>query len=233
MLSVVLDPGQYEEANGDHDSAQHLGSVLSLDRLFACVTALLVASRRDEFVRKTLLFEALDIVDGLTRRSGDYSYLLSYVRCAEVLSKLQAELPLEVQRLVLPRCAAAVDALLDVVGGFFITERNIDDLGLNVAERKGTRRISWTTVIYRYLRMLRNGAHSFRDVLNDEAAVSMMSAHTGRLAPELADIAYLHLVDLLVHPSQLAPRSWPHPEVHAHPDLDEVWNAVSSLSSLD
>jgi hypothetical protein len=208
FVTVALDPAAYRTAAGEHDSAAHFATVLSIDRLFAVVSGLLVASRREEFLRKTLLFEALDLIEGLTSGRRDYGQTLSFRHCAATLARLERRLPEPVQRLVLPRCRMAISALQDMVGGFFDTTRHHGS-ELVLALSRGEQRLSWDSAVVRYLRsVIRNGAHSYRERMAEELDRQLFASHTGELPAELADLAYLHLLDLFTRPEQLVPAYW-------------------------
>jgi hypothetical protein len=205
LLTTATDPANFRDQAGRHDSAQHYGVLLSLDRLFAVVNSLLVASRRDEFIRKTLFFEALDLLDGLTRRSGDYEVWASPRRVMKRLASLQDHLPAALQRLLLPRCRAAVDALNALRTGFFVQARHQGEVGLQLTYDGKSQTLSWDRATAQYLRLVRNGGHSFRECLADPFQRALFSSHTGDMPPELADLAFFHLLWLLCEPWQLAP----------------------------
>lgn len=209
LLTIALDPANFRTATGQHSSELHTGVLLSLDRLFAVVNSILVASRRDEFIRTTLMFEALDIIDGLTTRSGNYDNWASPARAVKRLTGVEAQLPEAARRILLPRCAAAVRALTGVREGFFIPARDRGPRGLELAVdgTAGPVAVSWDRAVAQYLRLIRNGAHGFRDQLADPFYRALFSTHTGDLSPELADLPFLYLVWLLCNPWQLAPAS--------------------------
>lgn len=229
LVTVAFDPAAFRAAAGGHDSAAQFATVLSVDRLFAVVNALLVASRREEFLRKTLLFEALDIIEGLTSGRRNHEQTLSFRHCGATLARLERRLPEPVQRLVLPRCRAAVNALHEMVGGFFDTDRH-EGTQLVLALNTGERRLTWDRAVVTYLRsVIRNGAHSYRDRMRQEPDRQLFASHTGELPAELSDLAYLHLLDLFTKPEQMVPAYWVTRPASLEPDPtpDECLQAVS------
>src|SRR5688572_13728463 len=101
-------PARYTDGNGTHDPRAHFGTLLSLERLFGSLQDLLASTYRDEFARRSLLFDVLDLLEGL--RFGDFRTLLTVRRARAALERVRstgagASLP------ALPTCEAAVDAL--------------------------------------------------------------------------------------------------------------------------
>jgi hypothetical protein len=203
LLGVLLDPAQYVGADGYFDVRPHLGALLSFERLFACVQTLLMYSHRDEFVRRTLMFDALDLLEGLG--AGDYRATVRISRVDQKLERLRNELPGPVANLFLARCEAAADALRSAADGFFIEARRKNGL-LRVKRDNG----SWEdvpveTALADYLWVLRNSTHSFGQIARSARKASLLGAHTGELPAELSDIPILHVLGLLLDPTLLRP----------------------------
>ena len=51
-----------------------------------------------------------------------------------------------------------------------------------------------------YLRLVRNAGHSFRQSLEEKEKRSLLVSHTGRLEPEISDVAFLYFLRLLTEP---------------------------------
>ena len=51
-----------------------------------------------------------------------------------------------------------------------------------------------------YMRLVRNAGHSFRQSLEEKEKRSLMVSHTGRLEPEISDVAFLYFLRLITDP---------------------------------
>src|SRR6266498_93574 len=206
FFEVVLDPANYRiQADWSYDPRSHLGTLLTVDRLLACVLGVLVDTGRNEFIRKLLLFDTLDLLDGLYQ--GGYDQLCKHSVVEQRLMLLTETLPPDIGSLLLPRCQRAADALHSLQDGFFLTER-LGSTGLQMQRPKGaglqTRPLEGATAAY--LRVVRNASHSFRDMIRKAPDdISLLAAHDGELPAELADLAFLHFLYLLVAPTTLLP----------------------------
>jgi len=195
LLSVVSDPSSFVSADGVYDYTRHFAFQLSLDRLFACVSGILIESRRDEFTRRLLMFQALDLLHGMG--FGDYVNLLNPEAARSVLGHLEQTLPYEVAKLALPKCRAAVEALGGVTEGFYLTER-IADGKLRLARRDGgTEWVGLARATAEYLNLVRAGQHSFEEKVRNPRDVSLLASHSGELDARLSDIAFLHLLNAM------------------------------------
>ena len=206
FFEVVLDPANYRvQADWSYDPRSHLGTLLTVDRLLACVLGVLVDTGRNEFIRKLLLFDTLDLLDGLYQ--GGYDQLCKHSVVEQRLMLLTETLPPDIGSLLLPRCQRAADALHSLQDGFFLTER-LGSTGLQMQRPKGTglqtKPLEGATAAY--LRVVRNASHSFRDMIRKAPDdISLLAAHDGELPAELADLAFLHFLYLLVAPTTLLP----------------------------
>jgi hypothetical protein len=206
LFGVVLDPANYPNRGNSYNAQAHYGSLLSLDRLFACVLGVLIYARRDEFLRKLLLFDCLDLLEGF--HQGPYEQLCNPRTVREQLNELTTSLPAEVAQLLLPRCHRAVEALEQVQDGFYVHERH-GSAGLQVRNQRGQlETISLPAAVARYLRVVRNAAHAFHQMAQRRPdLISLLAAHNGELSPELSDLAFLHFLRVLADPAKLLPRA--------------------------
>ena len=199
LIGVATDPTLYA-TSGEYDAAQHLGSMLSMERLFASVLAGLTSTGLDEYSRRLHLFEALDILGELLRH--DYEVLLDEERLRAVLDELQDTLPEAVSCLVLPRCRAAVDGLVELQKGFLASRRVGDSVELKSAN--GTdRRVPVRKAVARLLREVRNAGHGFESILDDPRHLSLLTAHDVDIPSAVSDVAFLHLVRFMASPDLL------------------------------
>jgi hypothetical protein len=207
LWGVVLDPARFVDAAGYHDPQALFGTILSLERLFTSLQALLAASFRDDFQRRALLFDILDLLDGL--RFGSLDTLLTMRRARAALDRVRAAGG-GVAGVAMPKCEKAVDALGKVADGFYIKERRVDGR-LRVKRKTGDEweEISMENAVAAYLRVLRNSTHSFLGATKDQRELSLLAAHTGQLPEALPDLALVHVLDMLLAPERLIRPSSP------------------------
>jgi len=195
---VLLDPVRYSRADSTYDPAAHYGDLISFDRLVAAVNTILVGSRREEFTRRLMLFEVLDILDGF--RQGSYATLLNRDWLAAELKKLRTAIPKDLHQFFIPRCERALEALKAVDNGWWLKER-VGPNGLTVMTGQGQTELrSFNRAGADYLRLVRNAGHALRRSLEEPENRSLLVSHSGDLAPEISDLAFLHFLRLLVLP---------------------------------
>ena len=204
LYGVVLDPANYPDQDNAYNAQAHFGALLSLDRLLACVLGVLIHSRRDEFVRKLLLFDCLDLLEGF--HQGGYEQLCNPDTVRGQLNELAALLPTGVGELLLPRCHRAVEALEQLQNGFYVQER-LGPAGMQVRNQRGQlKTVSLPVAVARYLRVVRNATHAFHQMAQRRPdQISLLAAHNGELHPDLSDLAFLHVLRVLADPTKLLP----------------------------
>jgi hypothetical protein len=183
---------------GRYDAALHYGDLISFDRLVAAVNTILIGSRREEFTRRLAFFEALDILEGF--RQGTYSTLLDSVALAAHMRKLQSKIPKSLRQFLIPRCERALEALKAIDNGWYLKER-IGTRGLSIStdtDQPDVRPLNQAAADY--VRLVRNAGHALRESLEKSENRSLLVSHSGQLAPEISDIAFLHFLRLVTEP---------------------------------
>jgi hypothetical protein len=174
-----------------------------VERLFASVVSLLLHSGRDEYTRRTHLFEALDLVQGLSL--GGYDQTLSPKLLRKQLDQIGEGLPAGVGEVVLGRCAAALEGL-DAFRDGFHPARIIDDETIAVLNKDGSAgTMSKDEAASSYLRRFRNAGHGLSKALDDARFLSLLVAHEGDVPAAISDVAFLHLVRLIADPDLILP----------------------------
>jgi hypothetical protein len=202
LLGIALNPTLFQTRQQTYEPQSHFGFLLSLDRLFATIKGLLVASRRDEFVRSLLLFQAIDLFKGFG--FGPYEKLLAPDHIEKEVNELERELPEEVAKILLPRCKRAVAGIKKVKDGFYLTER-INADGLQVKTKAGQlTRIGLDRATGEYVNLIRDAGHTLREKMVSPRDISLFAAHDGSIEAEVADVAFVYLVRLFQSPDRLA-----------------------------
>lgn len=199
LLEVILDPTLFS-VEGDYDSAQHLGYLFSIERLFSSVTASVVYSGMDEYTRRIHLFEALDVLEGFG--VGNYDTTLNPRKLRQHLDSLKESIPDEAKPILLPRCEAAVTGLGRLGDGFH-SARVHDGMVDTPTEDEPALTMSIDRAIPRYLRHIRNAGHSMGEELTKPRALALLASHDGVIPAEISDVAYLHLIRVLADPELL------------------------------
>ena len=102
MFRVMLDPTRFCATDDSYLPEHHFGALLSLERFMSCITSMLVYYRRDEFVRRMLMYDALDsLTDGL--KMGDAVRLFNGTNVAKDIALLESSVPAYASEILLPR----------------------------------------------------------------------------------------------------------------------------------
>ena len=205
LLWVVTDPTRFTDNEGNYEPAVQLGVTLTIERMFVTAIEIMCHKTKDELLRKTLLFDLLDLLEG--QGFGDYKKNLSYEKQYKLWSELKISLPTQVVEVFSPVIEDAFNALLDLDSGFWSSVNRTTGNQLLIQRKDGTGRdsISIDRARGEYLRILRNSTHGFRGLANDQRTRSYLANHTGEVHPNLADLAWWYLIRILADPSEVAP----------------------------
>jgi len=199
LLTETLDPANYM-TDGKFNTRRAYELHLGVEQLFRTVQSLSTHDR-DPIARRTLFFDALDTLEGLTRTALGTRCELTHAE--RVLDQLEQDLPPDVAPVLLPRAHAAVTALRELQQGFFLQSRLTPD-GLRLPNKRGDERtVRLDHATASWLRMLRNAGHGFSNTKERQQDAVLLAAHNGRVPHDLPDLAYLYLLDLLTHPTKL------------------------------
>ena len=200
------DPATHQ-SDGQYDPVRHLAMTLTIDRRFAIVQQITPADRRNAMVRKLLLFDALDIVEGLLPgHNVDSITNLSKARAR--VDELEAVMPPDVQRVLMPRCRAAVEALDELRGGFWVPSSRTAT-GIRVSNLTGSDpEIPYGRAATMAMRLIRNGHHGYVSVKfqAESANRALLTLHDGRIPEALPDLAFFQLVRLIAFADLLDPK---------------------------
>jgi hypothetical protein len=213
LFTEVTDPVRYAGDDGKYSVKRNFEALLSIEQAFRNVQSL-SANARDSHVRRILLFDTLDTLEGL--RSPDFARMCELSYAQRALDEVTCLLGPAAGRVLLPRARQAVTALQKLQQGFFAPSR-LQDGGLRVPDKRGVERVmSLEKATAAYLRVLRNGGHAFggRPLPGDGV---LLMAHSGDVPVDLPDLAYLYLLHLLARPQDLRRRTTPGQAVGSTP----------------
>jgi len=185
-LGELCDPATHRSPDGTFDPALMLGRFFTHHRLLACVQGILADTGRNDFSRMELLFESLDLIEGLGCGLGDWSRLANPGKVERDFARIVQFLEPndEVGRVVLPRCERAIEALQELRAGFRGPRSH--DIGQDEMDRE----------VSGLLRAMRNAGHGLSGNRSRNSLLALMS-HRSELSPDLPNLAWLHLIRLL------------------------------------
>lgn len=196
LFTEDTDPAGYAADDGTYRAKENFEALLSIEQAFRNLQSL-SAHVRDNHVRRVLLFDTLDTLEGL--RSPDFQKMCELSYAQRVLGEVTGLVGELAGRVLLPRARRAVAALRQLQDGFFAPSR-LRDGGLLVPRRDGTEVVmSLEKAVSAYLRVLRNGGHAFGGRQQPGDGV-LLAAHDGVVPVDLPDLAYLYLLHLLARP---------------------------------
>lgn len=202
LLTEVFDPANYAH-EGALDVSRAFEVHLSTEQYFRTIQSLSVHDR-DPIARRTMMFDALDTLQGLTGTQFDTLCRLGHAR--GVLKDLQSALSADVGAVMLPRAERAVAALQQLQDGFFLPSR-VSGGNIRLPDRNSAwgRSVPLESAAALWLRVLRNAGHGFGSRSSGAKARddALLVAHDGSVPTDLPDLPYLYLLQLLARPELL------------------------------
>ena len=203
MFGVLTDPAIFTNPAGDYRPAQHLQALLTIEQLFRRVSSIQTA-HRDSNARRVLMFTVLDTLERLTGRSIDVLSCLGIARAR--LERVSASMSSSAATILLPAAERAVTALEGLQEGFYL-QRQLGTDRIEVPGRKGkVRSFDREDAVAQYVKVLRNATHGHgsKYAAQVELTEALLAHHNGVIPHDLALLGYLYLLDVLVHPRELA-----------------------------
>lgn len=205
LLWLVTDPTRHTDGFGNYDPGVQLGVTLTMERIFVTAVEIMCQKTKDELMRKMLLFDFLDLLEG--HGMGDYEKNLSHEKQYKLWSNLKESLPQEVAAAFSPVIEGAFEALSHLEKGFWSNANRTSENKLLVNRKRGTGQdaISLDRAKGEYLRILRNSTHGFKDLASDPRRLSYLANHTAELHENLPDLVWWYLIRILVNPMEISP----------------------------
>ncbi|MBI3429049.1 MAG: hypothetical protein HY050_03120, partial [Actinobacteria bacterium] len=204
LLWIVSDPTRHVDRNGVYEPSIQFGVALTLERIFVTAVEVMCLKTKDEFIRKILLFDFLDLLQGLGM--GNYERNLSHTTQHELWVLLKQTLPENVSRTFSPIIDGAFDALLQLDSGFWSAASRTPNNELLIRRKTGIGQdpISLDRARAQYVRVLRNSTHGFSDLANNPRNLSYLANHTAELDNKLPDLVWWYLIRILSNPMEIS-----------------------------
>lgn len=199
LFSIITEPANYAD-DGVFDPAEATERLLSVEQLFRDCQSILTMTR-DDHARSSLTFTLLKRLEGLIP-GYRWKKVVGRNSLEAILEKLRSDVPTELHDVFLRRAERAVRSVAVLERGFFAAgddpESPIflpDKNGIRVATDRRNAVTEW-------LQLVRNSLHGFDKPSTRDRA--LLAAHDGEIPGDFADVAWLHLLDVVAHPEKLA-----------------------------
>lgn len=207
VFSYITEPANYLKG-GLFSPQMAFEKVLTLEQLFRNCQSI-ATNTRDQHARRIVMFNSLDSLPGLVP-SMKWEVAANAAKSEATLARLEEAIPDEIRPVLLPRARSAIAALRELESGFFQKSR-VTDATIQLPNKNG--RDAWVsleTAATEWLRVIRNSQHGFdkEQTTRDRA---LLTAHDGHIPAAIADLAWLHLLNIMTFPEKLfrGPRPLP------------------------
>lgn len=211
VFSYITEPANYLK-DGLFSPQMAFEKVLTLEQLFRNCQSI-ATNTRDQHARRIVMFNSLDSLPGLVP-SMKWEVAANASRSEVALARLEEAIPAEIQPVLLPRARSAIAALRELEGGFFQKSR-VAHAAIQLPHKGGgDTRIPLGTAATEWLRVIRNSQHGF-DKEQTPRDRALLTAHDGHIPAAIADLAWLHLLNIVTFPEKLF--RGPRPKVSTAP----------------
>ena len=201
LFGVLSDLAVYTDPSGLYRPEKHLEAMLTVEQIFRRTTSMQVA-HRDSNARRTLLFSVLDSIQ---RTNGwDLETMCTLSHAEDVLSGLEASVPVGAAEILLPMARRSVESLRGMQAGFFIRRHlKTKDVELRLPDGT-TNALTPEQATAQYLKVLRDATHGHGGkgkAMGQTAA--LLAHHDGEVPHDIGLLAYLYLLDMIANPERL------------------------------
>ncbi|GAA3826563.1 hypothetical protein [Amycolatopsis tucumanensis] len=203
LFTEITDPCNFRNAHDQFEPRVQFERMLSLEQLFRNIQSI-SSLERDPHATRIMLMDTLDTLEGMKLLS--FAEMCKLSRAEETLKIIEAELPANVAKLLLPRARAGIQALRDLQDGFFLKARMSTDGNIILPDKKGgTEQVTKEKAVAQWLRVLRNAGHGFggRGSGGSPRDQVLLLVHDANIPPDISDLAYLYLLRLVTFPELL------------------------------
>lgn len=199
IFSIITEPANYVDDDA-FNPAEATERLLSVEQLFRDCQSILTLTR-DDHARTTLAFTLLKRLEGLV---PDYRWKTVVGRSSleSIVEKLRTAVPAELHDVFLWRAERAVRAVAALEHGFFAAGEDPESAIL-LPDKNGIRvATDRRNAVTEWLQLVRNSLHGFDKPSKRDRA--LLAAHDGEIPGDFADVAWLHLLDIVANPDKLA-----------------------------
>jgi hypothetical protein len=201
LFSIITEPANYEDSQGHFDPAAATERLLSVEQMFRDCQSILTLTR-DDHARRALTFNLLKRLEGMI---PGYSWreLVGRTSLEKILERLRNDLPSDIHAVFLRRAERGARVIVALENGFF-GPTGESGSPIVLPDRQGRPvAVERKTAVTEWLAIIRNSLHGF-DKTPSARDRALLAAHDGHIPGEFADVAWLHLLDILAHPEKLA-----------------------------
>jgi hypothetical protein len=205
VLWRISSLNRFADKSNTYSASKHLGAVLTLERIFITAVEIMRLKSKDDVIRKNLLFELLDLLEG--NGMGTYEVNLSVKRQKDIWETIKSELPTELVNMITSHISGAFEALEALDADFWIPAARTKGGNIWIEKKSGLGKeeIAIDRARGEYLRVLRNSHHGFSVIAHNPRSLSYLANHRGSLDDRLPDLALWYLIRILHNPKWLVP----------------------------
>ena len=197
MFSIITEPSNYDVA-GFYDAAESTERLLTVEQVFRDCQSILTLTR-DAHARTTLVFTLLKRLEGLIP-GYTWKKAVGLKSLESLVEQLKVDVPSDLHEIFLWRADRAVHAVKSLEDGFFGSKNSVGTIPL--PDKQGRMiETDHENAVTQWLQLVRNSLHGFNKPSPRDRA--LLAAHDGNIPPEFADVAWLHVLDIVAHPEKL------------------------------
>lgn len=199
LFSIITEPANYSDGKF-FDPAEATERLLTVEQMFRDCQSILT-STRDDHARTILTFTLLKRLQGVVPHYN-WKTVVGRTSLENIVRKLQADIPSELHDIFVRRAERAVRAVMSLERGFFSDGDGLSTPILLPNKHGDMAGIDRKAAVTEWLQIVRDSLHGFdKPSARDRA---LLAAHDGTIPSEFADVAWLHILDLMAHPEKLA-----------------------------
>lgn len=198
LFSIITEPANYV-AQGSFDPAESTERLLSVEQTFRDCQSILTLTR-DDHARTTLTFTLLKRLEGLIP-GYDWKKVVGRSHLESLVQQLKVDIPPEIHGVFLRRAERGAAAVTRLEDGFFASQG--DEGFVLLPDKNGVLiKTERRNAVSEWLQLIRNSLHGFGKPSPRDRA--LLAAHDGNIPGDFADVAWLHVLDIVAHPEKLA-----------------------------
>lgn len=198
LFSIITEPANYSDGEF-FDPAEATERLLTVEQMFRDCQSILTLTR-DDHARTMLTFTLLKRLQGVVPHYN-WKTVVGRTSLEDIVRRLRIDIPPELHEIFVKRAERAVRAVISLERGFF--GDGDADTPIALPNKKGAMvTIDRRSAVTEWLQIVRDSLHGFDKPSERDRA--LLAAHDGTMPSEFADVAWLHILDLMTHPTKLA-----------------------------